>query len=52
LAPVINLRNSQDQLQLNDELQQLMMHINIQNIPLSDGSQVTTLENLGVSVNQ
>jgi len=52
LAPVINLRNTQDQLQLNDELQQLMMHLNIQNIPLSDASQVTTLENLGVSVNQ
>ena len=52
LTPVINLRNTQDQLQLDDEFQQLMMTINIQNIPLSDASQLTTLENLGVSVNQ
>jgi hypothetical protein len=52
LTPLINLRNTQDQLQLDDEFQQLMMTINIQNIPLSDASQLTTLENLGVSVNQ
>jgi hypothetical protein len=52
LTPVINLRNTQDQLMLNDEFQQLMMAINIQNIPLTDASQVTTLTNLGVSVNQ
>jgi hypothetical protein len=37
---------------LNDEFQQLMMTINIQNIPLTDASQLTTLESLGVSVNQ
>ncbi|AOW76582.1 hypothetical protein A3Q34_06740 [Colwellia sp. PAMC 20917] len=52
LSKVINLRNTQDQLHLNDDLQQLMMSINIQNIPLSDASQVTTLESLGVLVNQ
>jgi len=52
LSPVINLRSAQDQLKLDDEYQQLMMNINIHNIPLSDVSQVTTLEGLGVTVNQ
>jgi hypothetical protein len=52
LSPLINLRNSQDILQENEEYPNLLEHVNIYNIPLSDASQVTTLTNLGVSVNQ
>ena len=50
LSAIINLRNTQEQLYISDEYQNLLQQAFIYNLSISDASQITTLESLGVTV--